>query len=158
MKNGLSVEQADPRDESVAVLLRALAAEEAVRYADLGPDTFDSFRPDDVFGGRGTFLIARLDGELVGCGALRPMEAESAEVNRMYVVPSARRRGIARAILRELERSAAEFRYGTIRAETGNRQPEAISLYEDCGFQRARPFGSHAHDPVSIFFEKTLSR
>jgi len=71
--------------------------------------------------------------------------------------PSARRRGVARAILRELEQQAAELGYRTIRAESGNRQPEAVSLYEDAGFYRVPPFGSHAHDPISIFFEKTLS-
>jgi GNAT superfamily N-acetyltransferase len=99
MNEGLSIQQADPHDESVVTLMRALAEEEAIRYVDLGPDTFDSFRPDDVLAGRGAFLIARLDGQAVGCGALRQMEADSAEVNRMYVVPAARRRGVARAIL-----------------------------------------------------------
>jgi GNAT superfamily N-acetyltransferase len=157
MNDGLSIQQADPCAESVVTLIRALAQEEAVRYADLGPDTFDSFRPGEVLAGRGAFLIAHLDGQPVGCGALRRMNADSAEVNRMYVVPTARRRGVARAILSELERRAAEFRYRTIRAETGDRQPEAISLYEDAGFSRVPPFGSHANDPVSIFFEKTLS-
>jgi putative acetyltransferase len=57
----------------------------------------------------------------------------------------------------ELQRRAVEFHYRTIRTETGNRQPEAISLYEDSGFCRVLPFGSHANDPVSIFLEKTLS-
>ena len=157
MNEGISVQQADPRDDPAATLIRALAQEEAVLYADLGPDPFDSFKADDVLAGRGAFVIARLHGDSVGCGALRQMDRDSAEVNRMYVVPTARRQGVARAILRELERRAAEFGYRTIRAETGNRQPEAVSLYEDAGFYRVPPFGSHANDPISIFFEKTLS-
>ncbi|MEI6198092.1 MAG: GNAT family N-acetyltransferase [Verrucomicrobiota bacterium] len=157
MNEGISIHQADPRDDSAATLLRALAEEEAVRYADLGPDIFDSFRTDDVLAGRGAFVIARLDGDSVGCGALRQMNPSSAEVNRMYVVPTARRQGVAGAILRKLERQAAEFGYRSIRAETGNRQPEAVSFYKDAGFYRVPPFGSHANDPISIFFEKTLS-
>ncbi len=158
MTEGLSIHQADPRDESAATLIRALADEEAVRYSDLGPDTFDSFGPSDVLTSRSAFVIAHLEGEPVGCGALRQMCPDSAEVNRMYVLPTARRRGVARAILGELERRAAEFGYRTIRAETGDRQPEAIALYESFGFLRTSPFGSHAEDPVSIFFEKLLSR
>lgn len=156
MNKGLFIQQASPHDEPVISLMHALAEEEAVLYADLGPDTFDSFKPDDVLNGRGTLVIASLDGQLVGCGALRQMDKESAEVNRLYVVPAARRQGIARAILGELQRRAAEFQYRKIRAETGNRQPDAILLYETSGFQRIQPFGSHADDPVSVFLEKTL--
>src|SRR3954471_11891383 len=119
MNKGISIQQGDPSDDAAVALLRALADEETVHYADLGPDTFDSFRPEDVRAGRGVFLLARLDGELVGCGALRQMNANAAEANRMYVVPSARRRGVARAILNELEHRAAHFGYRTLRAETG---------------------------------------
>ena len=88
MKEGISIHQADPRDDSAATLIRALAEEESVRYADLGPDTFDSFTPDDVLAGRGVLVIAQLDGDAVGCGALRQMDPDSAEVNRMYVAPT----------------------------------------------------------------------
>jgi len=72
----------------------------------------------------------------------------------MYVAPAVRRRGIARRMLGELERRAANFGYRVLRLETGNRQPEAISLYESYGFQRIAPYGKHANDPLSICFEK----
>jgi putative acetyltransferase len=146
----------DPRGEIAAKLMRALAEEEARRYHDLGADTFDAFRPEDVLVPRSAFVLARVDGAPAGCGALRPFDADTAEVNRMYVEPAARRRGVGRAILAELERLASGFGYQLLRLETGNRQPEAIALYEGLGFRRAAAFGVHADDPVSIFFEKVL--
>lgn len=157
MNKQLSISPVDPHDDCVATLIRELAQEEAIRYADLGPDTLDSFSPHDVLSGRGLCVIARLDGKPVGCGALRPIGLDVGEVKRMYVVPAARRQGIARAILYVLEMRAREFGYRVLRAETGNRQPEAIALYAQFGFYRTAPFGSHAEDPVSVFFEKLLS-
>jgi len=146
----------DPRGEIAVKLMRALAEQEARLYHDLGADTFDAFLPEDVLVPRGAFVLARLDGEPAGCGALRPIDAEAAEINRMYVEPIARRKGVGRAILAELERVASGFGYQILRLETGNRQPEAIALYEGHGFRRAAAFGAHASDPVSLFFEKIL--
>jgi putative acetyltransferase len=45
-----------------------------------------------------------------------------------------------------------------VRLETGNRQPEAIALYEGCGFARIAPFGVYVGDPTSVCFELRLAR
>jgi GNAT superfamily N-acetyltransferase len=145
-------EDADPLGSDALNLLRAMRAEALCRYADvLNPS---AAVVNDPLVPRSAFLIVRFDGEVVGCGALRPIDAETAEVRRMYVAPAVRRRGIARRMLGELERRAANFGYRVLRLETGNRQPEAISLYESYGFQRIAPYGKHANDPLSICFEK----
>ena len=89
---------------------------------------------------------------------MRPLDAESAEVKRMYVVKSARRKGIGRALLAELERQARGFGYRILRLETGNRQPEAVALYESCGFNRIPAFGKYIGNPVSICYEKAVTR
>ena len=52
------------------------------------------------------FVIASLNGEAVGCGALRPLAGEIAEVKRMFVRRPARRAGVAHAMMRELEQLA----------------------------------------------------
>ena len=75
----------------------------------------------------------------------------------MYVAPSVRRRGLARRLLAELEEKAIKLGYAIVRLETGNRQPEAIALYESCGFRRIAPYGSHVDDPLSICFEKRVA-
>ena len=86
------------------------------------------------------------------------MDAEAVEVKRMYVAPGARRLGIGRRILAELERLAARFDYRVMRLETGIRQPEAIALYESCGFHRIPPFDQYVGNPISVCYEKNVQK
>lgn len=74
----------------------------------------------------------------------------------MFVTASARRQGIAKAILVELERHAAASGFKFMRLETGNRQLSAMALYEQQGFRRIPPFGEYVGDPVSVCFEKRV--
>jgi GNAT superfamily N-acetyltransferase len=141
MAGHVLVQQVDPLGGAATQLVRELSAEIARRYSDMGDDGSGSFTPNDVLVARSAFVVARLDGQPVGCGALRPMDAATAEIKRMFVAANARRRGVGRAILAELERLAAEHGYRTLRLETGNRQPEAVALYERHGFRRIPAFG-----------------
>ena len=150
------LEAADPLGEEATRLLWLMRAEALSRYGDV----IDASAPppvNDPGVPRSAFLIARLSGQPVGCAALQPVDAEVAEIRRMYVVPSARRRGIGRRLLVELERLAVAFGYRALRLETGARQPEAIALYGSCGFRRTEPYGRHVGDPLSICFAKTAA-
>jgi len=134
-----------------------MRAEALRRYGDI-IDASALSVTNEPFVPRSAFLIARVEGQPVGCAVLRPMEAEIAEVRRVFVAPSVRRRGIGRRLLVGLEGKAIKLGYTIIRLETGNRQPEAIALYESCGFRRIEPYGCHVDDPLSICFEKRLTR
>jgi GNAT superfamily N-acetyltransferase len=105
-------------------------------------------------------LVARSDdGEALGCGALRVLAAGAAEVKRMYVAPAARGRGVATALLAELEDAARQRGWTTLRLETGPRQPEAIGLYSRAGYRPIAAFGAYvdaADAEESLFFERTL--
>jgi GNAT superfamily N-acetyltransferase len=117
-------------------------------------------RPEQVTPPAGVFLVARLDGEPVGCGALRRLvggPAEVGEIKRMYTAPVARRRGVSRALLRALEVEAAALGYRRVQLETGLRQPEAIAMYEAEGYHRIPSFGQYAGDELSVCFAKDLS-
>lgn len=149
----VSVEVADPRAAESRALVEQLWEEFGRRYGDTGPC---QFVPEDVEGEGCAFVVARLAGRAVGCGAVRPLEAGVAEVKRMYVEPDARRRGVARRVLRELERIARELSYSAVRLETGLKQPEAIRLYEGEGYARVPCHGAYASDPMSVCFEKRL--
>jgi putative acetyltransferase len=155
-KRSFLVEDSDPLGTDAALLLSEMRAEALSRYRDLlsasGPPPIN-----EPLTPKSAFLIVRFDGHPIGCGALRSIEGETAEVRRMYVTPEFRLQGIGRWLLVELERRAARFGYKVLRVETGNRQPEAIALYESCGFQRIPPYGSHVNDPVSICFEKKVA-
>lgn len=104
----------------------------------------------------GVFLIVHLDGEPVATGAWRAKDASpeghrdgDAEIKRMYVVPEARRRGLARLVLAELEKSAAAAGRARMVLETGTLQPEAITLYLSCGYTPVTKFGLYRDDPMS---------
>lgn len=115
------------------------------------------FHPDDVTVPRSAFIIAWVDGEAVGCGAIRPMEDERyTEVKRMYVRPAFRGRGISRRVLVDLEQRARDFNYRYLQLETGVLQPEAIGLYESFGFYRIPNFGKYVGDEMSVCYRKDL--
>ena len=83
-------------------------------------------------------LVARADdGTPVGCGALRPLDPDAAEVKRMYVVPAARGHGVSELLLAGLEEAARRRGWTTLRLETGTRQPEALALYAGAGTGRS---------------------
>lgn len=132
-------------------MIRSLSEELARRY-DYMNDGSGNFKPEGAL-----FLIGRAGGGAVACGALRRMEDGVAEIKRMFVAPDFRGRGYSKAILAELERLAIEQGYLTLRLETGDRQPEAIALYERAGFHRILSFGIYADSKHSVCFEKHLS-
>jgi GNAT superfamily N-acetyltransferase len=89
-------------------------------------------------------LVARDDdGAALGCGALRALGGGIAEVKRMYVAPSARGGGVAKAVLAGLEDAARDRGWTTLRLETGPRQPEAIGLYSRAGYRPIGAFGGY---------------
>ena len=102
------------------------------------------------------FLIAYDGEEPIGCVALRPFSAQIAEVKRMYVVPAARKTGVARALMGKLEEIARENGFQEIWLETGLGQPAAISLYENLGYERIASFGDYHLDPTSVSYGKRI--
>lgn len=133
-------------------LITALCAELSKRY----DNPRSPFSPGDASAPRTVFLVARLDGEPVGCGGLRRIDDTTAEIKRMYVAPSGRRRGIARRLLAELERTALGFGYHVLRLETGIYQDEAMGFYQSCGYQRIPAFGHYIGSAISVCYEKLL--
>jgi putative acetyltransferase len=104
-----------------------------------------------------TFLVARVDGRAVGCGAFVKHEAGYAELKRMFVMQDFRSLGLGRQILERLEGLIASNGLKVIRLETGVSQFPAIGLYQRFGYQVRGPFGDYPNDPLSIFMEKTLA-
>ena len=103
----------------------------------------------------GRFVMAYVDGEPAAMGGWRRHGAE-AEIKRMYVRPAFQRRGLARIVLAELERSALEAGVTRLILETGNAQPEAIALYRSAGYVGIDAFGFCAHGGISVHLGKDL--
>lgn len=97
-------------------------------------------------------------GEAVGCGAIKEYEKGVAEIKRMFVKPEARRRGIAKSVLSELESWARELRFAECILETGwKNQPEAVALYRQCGYQTIPNYGQYANVESSVCMRKILT-
>ena len=78
-------------------------------------------------------------------------------MKRIYVAPRARRRGVARRILVELETLARGMGYARLHLETGTLQPDAMCLYERSGYERIALFGSYADDPRTVCYGKQIA-
>lgn len=74
----------------------------------------------------------------------------------MFVKSTARRAGIARALLQRLEEHAKSVGFTFLVLETGCRQIPAMALYRQYGFTRIAPFGSYQNDPTSVCFKKAI--
>ncbi|WP_394889161.1 GNAT family N-acetyltransferase [Mesorhizobium sp. AaZ16] len=109
---------------------------------------------DDFIPPMGSFVIARLDGSPVGCGALRMIDAETAEIKRMWVAPSARGLGVASRMLRKLETIAAGFGVKTVCLDTNRSLKEAQSLYRREGYTEIARFNDNPY--ADHWFAKRL--
>jgi putative acetyltransferase len=101
-------------------------------------------------------VIALHNNRPVGCGAIKEFAAGVMEVKRMFVLPGERGKGIASRILESLEEWARELGYTHCVLETGKRQPEAIALYEKCGYRIIENYGQYAGIENSVCFEKLI--
>jgi GNAT superfamily N-acetyltransferase len=147
-------------DPDAAKLIADVQQEYVVRYGghDSTPVDAAEFAPP-----LGLFVVGYVDGKAVVCGGWRAHDATEplfadgdAEVKRMYVVPTARRRGLARLMLAELERTARAAGRRRIVLETGSRQPEAIALYESDGYTPVPKFGVYRCHESSRCYGKAL--
>ena len=147
----------EPADgEAGTALLAAFEAEIATIYPDWDAGLGPSARPSDFAPPAGGFVVAYVDGVAIGGGGLKRLDARTAEIKRMFVAPAARGRGVARLILRELERIAAARGYSLVRLDTGPEQPHALALYESEQYRaiddyNGNPFATH-------WFEKSPRR
>lgn len=103
-------------------------------------------------------VLAYKDEVPVGCGAFKEYEPGVLEIKRMFVLPTERGRGIAEAVLGELEQWAREENQVAAVLETGKRQPAAIRLYEKSGYALIPNFGQYADDVNSVCMRKELSQ
>jgi GNAT superfamily N-acetyltransferase len=152
-----------PFDHPDAV--RLIAEIQQVYVERYGGEDATEIDPREFAAPSGFFVIGYADGEPVACGGWRarhafeggPLRDGDAEVKRMYVAAAHRGKGYARAVLAELERTAAAAGRRRIVLETGTMQPEAIALYTSAGFAPMPAFGTYADSPSSRYFAKLLA-
>jgi GNAT superfamily N-acetyltransferase len=146
--------------DHVRLLDDAVQAEYVVRYGTRDETRFD---PAQFEAPEGAFYVGyrddvpvlmggwRFRADVSRLGAERPVE-----VKRMYVVPEARRGGLARLMLAHLEVTARTAGADAVLLETGTAQPEAMALYESSGYERIEPFGHYRRHPSNRCYGRLL--
>ncbi|PZT68756.1 GNAT family N-acetyltransferase [Streptomyces sp. SW4] len=150
---GLTVTRVDGAAPDARACLAAYAAELDDRF----PEGFDPsvlVRPEEVSGDAGAFFVAYEEGRPVGCGALRSLGAGTGEIKHVWVHPDARRLGLARRILGELEQEAGRRGWTVLRLDTHAVLGEARAMYRSCGYRDIPAYGDNVY--AGHWFEKRL--
>jgi GNAT superfamily N-acetyltransferase len=143
---------ADPR---VQYLVEQVQQEYVQRYGGRDAAVVE---PGEFEPPLGLFFVAEVDGTAAGCGGWRTVVEGRAEIKRVYVEPAFRRRGLAQLIVDALERSAAAAGHRSVVLNSGNRQPEALTLYEAAGYRAVPGYGPYACSPEAVFLGKNIGK
>ena len=139
-----------------AALVAAMIAEMRELYDGLDLEAPDMPRagPAELGPPGGVYLVGYRSGVAVCGGGIKRLPDGACEIKRMYVIPSARRSGVARALLAALEDAARGMGYRIARLDTGARQPHAQAFYQASGYRRV---GNFNDNPAAAFHgEKRL--
>ena len=148
-----SVPAADP---PAVDLVAAMVAELLPHYGPIDRPEMPSAGPSDFAPPRGDFLVGYDHDAAVCCGGVKPLDAQACEIKRMYVVPAARGRGVAKLLLDALETRARELGCVIARLDTGPAQPHAERMYRAAGYA---DIGNFNANPIASFWgEKRLVR
>ncbi|MGE3871805.1 MAG: GNAT family N-acetyltransferase [Parvibaculaceae bacterium] len=151
----IEIMPADPRTPEIVAMIHALDRYMGALYPAESNHLVDvnTLAQPNVH-----FFAARVDGRIVGCGAIMVHGSDYAEVKRVFVDPAARGLGLGRRLIDKLLATARTHGVTLLRLETGISQPEALGLFEACGFARCGPFGDYpADDPYSVFMERGVA-
>jgi GNAT superfamily N-acetyltransferase len=143
-------------EEPAATLVQGMRDEMAALYDGLDLDGADMPKagPSELAPPGGTFVVGFEDDVPVCCGGIKRLPDGACEIKKMFVAEGARGRGVARALLVELERRARDLGYTVARLDTGPRQARAQRMYERAGYREIENFNAN---PVASFFaEKPL--
>jgi GNAT superfamily N-acetyltransferase len=144
-----------PSDRSPATdLVEAMVQDVSRMYGRIDVPGAPTATPVDMAPPGGAFVVV-FDGDVpVAGGGLKRLDDEACEIKRMYVVPEARGRGLAKVLLQGLEDEARRLGYRVARLDTGPQQPQAQRMYERAGYA---PIGNFNANPFASFWgEKAL--
>jgi putative acetyltransferase len=106
--------------------------------------------PGDYAPPRGALLIAKVDGAIAGCCALRPLDSSdyvnAAEMKRLYVRPAFRGLGLGRQLADAILDAARMSGYGSVLLDTLDDMDIARAMYEELGFKEIPPY---YHNPLA---------
>jgi putative acetyltransferase len=153
MLKDIKITRTDTLDSKIKELIKELDEELRGHYGDAQ----DSYTPhNDVSKGFSAILIEQNE-EPIGCGAFKQYNETSGELKRIFIKHKARGQGISKVLVKALEEWMLEKNLSIAVLETGNKQIEALGLYEKLGYQRMPNYGVYVGmEATSICMKKDL--
>lgn len=137
----------------------ALLQEHLQSMAQLSPpESVHALGLDGLRQSQVTFWSAWQDEQLMGCGALKQLDAAHGEIKSMRTASRHRRKGVAAAMLEHILAEAGRRQYQRLSLETGSMQgfDAARQLYARFGFEFCGPFADYTDDPNSVFMTRAV--
>lgn len=151
MNQNLSIKITNPNEEKVLAIIEELSTNLYLRFGSDGKNSFTDWQYDNS---KFVFVIAEIDNEIVGCGAIRPIDENFGEVKRMYSKFPGKR--IGQTILSFLENKAKAIGYSDLVLETRVKNQEATQFYQKQGYKVIPNYGKYTDRPEAICFGKSL--
>lgn len=148
----MKIQRTDSSDRDFRDLVQLLDADLAVRNGE-DQAFYNQFNNIDVIK---NCIVVYVDETPAACGAFKKFADDTVEIKRMYTHPYFRKRGLATAIVKELEKWAKELNYKKAVLETSLEQNEALSVYEKSGYIRIPNYGQYIGVEKSVCYEKIL--
>lgn len=151
MKDSITIVTINPDDKKAFEITEELSANLLMRFGSSGKNSFKDWQPDNS---KFVFVIAELNNEIVGCGAFRPIDENTAEVKRMY--SKLPQKKIGTSILTFLEEKAKNIGFTNLVLETRVKNHEAVQFYTKHKYQVIPNYGKYINRPEAICFGKSL--
>ncbi|WP_103333897.1 GNAT family N-acetyltransferase [Pseudotabrizicola formosa] len=144
-----------PLGTDLALLMRRHTLE---MHADTPPESVHMMDAGQLASPGIWFFVMREEGEPIGMGAFKRIDAGHAEIKSMHILSEVRGRGLSRRMLEHLVDAARAEGFARLSLETGV-QPTFVAaraLYANAGFTECPPFEGYADDPNSVFMTRSL--
>ncbi|WP_082447168.1 GNAT family N-acetyltransferase [Flavobacterium sp. KJJ] len=153
MTENISIKITNPNNEKVAAIIEELSANLYLRFGSDGRNSFADWEHNNP---KFVFVVAEINNEIVGCGAIRPIKENIGEVKRMY--SKYPRKRIGQTILSFLEQQAIEIGYTKLVLETRVKNQEATKFYQNQDYKVIPNYGKYTDRPEAICFGKSLNQ
>lgn len=147
----LAIKISNPNKPETSAIIEELSQNLYERFGSDGKNSFTDWEDNNS---KYLFVVAELNNEIVGCGAIRPLSEKTGEVKRMFAKYP--RKSIGQSILSFLETKAKELDYEELVLETRVKNEEACQFYLKANYLKIPNYGTYVNRPDAICFQKTL--
>jgi GNAT superfamily N-acetyltransferase len=151
MKDSITILTVNPNDKKAFEITEELSANLLLRFGSSGKNSFTEWQSDNA---KFVFVIAELNNQIIGCGAFRPIDENTAEIKRMY--SKLPQKKIGTTILTFLEQKAKNIGFTNLILETRVKNHEAVQFYTKHDYQVIPNYGKYTNRPEAICFGKSL--